>query len=663
MKKLESKLFCIIAILLTTAASLAAQNRFEGYSLTVEADESGTCPVKYKPSGSNYVDVLFAGTKRIASDVTACPGSGTTVNLGRVTPNGDGRWCFQGNNDYYDVQLVGAVKYLWHPTTKNTGFYNIKDFRPIVQGVFTEPADYTVTIKKAIAYIASRQGGTLYFPEGDYIVGTTDGNTRNPSYKGITLPSGIVIQGASPNASIPTTNLPFKKSPTSIRLRNNNQPIFRISGCTNHVTIKNLELLGNSAGWQEPPRDSSGNFGIEAMGKWELDQANQIDNPNSSQFFKFENITFQNLDRAIYVHNANDQTSTSCNPNAQQCGQWQFDYVKVDHGVFINNKAGIWINTYNTDWKVTNSLFNYVAPGEGIHLERGGSMLIEETFGGGYDHGAYIGGPFINIDTFGTLTMINVSAERGQKSIYVNPAGSISTTMMVVVGSHFGDKVELNGRMNYISSGTFYGAKTVIAGPNVKITSTGDRFCYDPAITPGFCRDENNQPVPNPGFQGGKIMFQTGRLAEGSGNNFIQRRPNFFGHDVEIRDDDETNEEPLLSAKSLSFNKPLLRLGQTNFWYDFKRDESTGFLSIRGNQDKPYVGFTINGLIQMDKNTTFNDLIVYATTISNGQPLITDGAIVYCKDCAKNASGVCIQGTAGTDGAFAKRINNAWKCD
>lgn len=663
MKKLKSRIIFIVTILLATAAVVAAQNKFEGYSLTVDIDDSGACPVKYKPSGSNSIDVYYAGTKRLASDVVACPGSGSTANLGHVTPNGDGRWCFQGGNDFYEVVLEGLTRYIWYPTNKETGFYNVKDFRPILQGAFTEPADYTVTIKRAVAFIASRQGGTLYFPEGDYIVGTTNGVTRSPSFKGITLPTGIVIQGASPNASIPTTNEPMKRSPTSIRLRHNNQAIFRIGGCTDHITIKNMELLGNSALFGEQPRDSTGNYGIEAVGKWQLDAANQIDNPNSSQFFKFENITFQNLDRAIYLHNLNDQTPTSCDSNTQMCGQWQFDYVKVDHGVFINNKAGIWINTYNTDWKVTNSLFNYVAPGEGIHLQKGGSMLIEESFGGGYNHGAQIGGPFINIDTFGTLTMINTSTERGQKSIYVNPDGAISTMMMVAIGSHFGDKIELSGRMNYVSSGSFYGAKTVVASPNVKITSTGDRFCYDPAITPGYCRDENNQPVTNPGFVGGKIMFQTGRVAEGSGENFIQRRPNFFGHDVLIHDDEETNSEPLLSARSQNFEKPLLRLGQSNFWYDFKRDERTGFLNLLGNQPKPYTGLTINGLMQMDKNTTFNDLIVYATTISNGAPLITDGAIVYCKDCGKNAQGVCVQGTAGVDGAFAKRINNTWRCD
>ena len=47
--------------------------------------------------------------------------------------------------------------------------------------------------------MASRQGGTLYFPDGDYIVGTTDGNTRDPGYEAITVPSGVTIAGASSN--------------------------------------------------------------------------------------------------------------------------------------------------------------------------------------------------------------------------------------------------------------------------------------------------------------------------------------------------------------------------------------------------------------------------------------------------------------------------------
>src|SRR6185436_2463442 len=134
-----------------------------------------------------------------------------------------------------------------------------------------------------------------------------------------------------------------------------------------------------------------------------------------------------------------------------------------------------------TDWKITNSLFAYTAanaPGDGIRIKKAGSMLIEQTFGGGYDKGPNIGGTFLYIDTIGTLTMINSGAERNQRSIYTNPAGSISSMMLTIVGSVFGEKIELHGRLNFVSTGNFYGAANVLADPTVSITSVGDRYCY-----------------------------------------------------------------------------------------------------------------------------------------------------------------------------------------
>jgi hypothetical protein len=448
-------------------------------------------------------------------------------------------------------------------------------------------------------------------------------------------------------------------------LRNNNQTIFRIGGCTDKVTIKHLELLGNSALYGEQPRDRSGNIGIEGLGKWAIDPKTKVETPNSSQVFRFENLTLQNLDKGIWVHNANDG---DCNPEEQQCYSWQFDYVKIDHVNSLNNRTGIMVDTYNTDWKITNSQFLYNtagdgSPANGLHVKKGGSFLIEQSFGGGYDYGSNIGGTFVYVDTVGILSIINSASERGQRSIYTNPLGSISNMMVTVINSIFGDKVELNGRFQYVSTGNLYGATTVQSNSDVKITSTGDRFCYDPYVLPGYCKDSLGNTVSNPGFQGGKVMFQTGRVTEGAGADQIQRRPNFFGYDVEIHDDDATNNEPMLWSKSYNFSKPLLRLGQ-NYWYDFKRSQDNGFLIMNGNQGIPYRGFTINGLLQMDSNITYNDIVTYGTSVFNNLPVITDGAIVYCKDCAKNTTtGLCQAGTAGVDGAFAKRINGTWRCD
>jgi hypothetical protein len=583
------------------------QNRFEGYSVVVDANIEGACPVWYLPSANNgnAIDVFLAGTgqRTAATGLTACDGA--SVREGnKVFTNGDGRWCFSGPEEMYEVKFRNGANYLWYPLTRETGFYNVKDFRPVTRSggatptyTFTEPADYTAAIRNAIAFIAARQGGTLRFPDGDYVVGTLDGNRRDPNYQAITLPSGIIIEGASWNSSLPATNLPRKTGATRIRLRNPNQSIFRIGGCTNNVTVRNIELLGNASLFGERPRDRTGTYGLEGLGKAPVRGA-----PNQTLGVKVENVTFQDLDRGIYVHNANDD---NCRPTEQACGQWQFDYVAIDHGIFLNNGTGIWVDTYNTDWKVTNSFFAYTAsnaPGDGIRIKKAGSMLIEQTFGGGYDYGPNIGGTFLYIDTIGSLTMINSESERNKRSIYTNPAGSISSMMMTVVGSILGDKVELNGRLNFVSSGNFFQASSIVADPGVTVTSVGDRYCYDSTVLPGRCIDVSGRTVSNPGISGGRRMFETGRIGEDTGPNRIEGRPNFFGYNVRIGD----------------------------------------------------------GLLQFDPNVTFRDITDWAAG-KGTRPRAEDGAMVYCKDCRPGP--VCSQGRAGSDGAFARRINGQWRCE
>ena len=122
---------------------------------------------------------------------------------------------------------------------------------------------------------------------------------------------------------------------------------------------------------------------------------------------------------------------------------------------------------------------------------------------------------------------------------------------------------------------------------------------------PGSCVEPGTStPATKPGFGDGRVMLRTGRLPEGQGNTMIDRQPNFFGYDVEIG----------------------------------------------------------NGLMQFDSNVTFAGLAAFVNP-PTGSSRVKDGAIVYCKDCRKAPTGLCTQGQAGTDGAFAKRINNQWRCD
>ena len=67
-------------------------------------------------------------------------------------------------------------------------------------------------------------------------------------------------------------------------------------------------------------------------------------------------------------------------------------------------------------------------------------------------------------------------------------------------------------------------------------------------------------------------------------------------------------------------------------------------------------------LLQHDPEITFRDITAFAAPAETGSR-VKDGAIVYCKDCKKATTGICTQGQAGIDGAFAKRINSQWRCD
>lgn len=611
MLRLQETILIVTVFIL--CSSTFAQNRFEGYSLTVEANTDGACPVRWLSSsgGGNAIDVFVAGTnlQTRATGLTACDESGVTGN--RISPNGLGKWCFSGDEPMYEIKLQNGVSYLWPALTKDAGVYNVKDFRPVRRSldnparyVFSEPADYTKTIKNAIAYIAARQGGTLRFTDGDYIVGTTDGSTRDPNYQAITIPSGVVIEGSGANTSLTTTSLPIRRSSTRIRLKNDNQTIFRIGGCTNQVTIKNIELLGNDAVYGEVHRGSNaGTVGIEGLGKWVIDPVSKQSLPNPTQLVRFENITVQNFNKGIFVHNVNE--GVSCKPTEQACEQWQFDHIRIDSSLFLNNNTGIWINTFNTDWHISNTFFSYTArnaPGDGIRMQKAGSLLLEQTWGGGYDLGANIGGTFLYIDYVGGLSIISSGSEFGKRSIYTNPAGGSTSTTISVMSSGFGDPIELRGKLNYVSTGTFYQASNFIADPTVTITSTGDRFCYDPYSLPGRCIDSSGRKALRPNYSGGRIMFQTGSIGEGRDTDKIEGRPNLFGYNVEIRD----------------------------------------------------------GLMQYDPNVNFKLINDWASG-ADGRPPVKDGAFVYCNDCRRG--GVCSQGTAGTDGAFAKRINGQWRCD
>lgn len=481
-----------------------SQNKFEGYNIILDAPEthkSATCTIRYVPPTTG-ITIADLDTKT-PMNVKSCGGSGSKLTQNGSTATMQAsptnyKWCFEGEDKRYRIsfqgdQFSGRVIYDWiaEMPARESGFYNIKDFGAVGDGKF----DDTIAIQSAFAYIATRNGGTLTFPEGDYLVGGMSG------FKGLIVPSGIVIQGVSGLQSGSFTNNVNQRSPSRITLSGTNRALLKIGECTEKITIRDIELIAQS---------NENTYGFEAVGAF-----------TSSQDFYFERVSFSNFYRGIYGHGL-----PITNKN------WQFDYIKVNHCRFMYNRdAGIWNDVSNSDWKIQSSLFinPKKQPGQNansMHFERSAAVLIQDTFGGGFSFAR--GGTFLNLLAPSVVTILASQTENMTNSIVLNEAdiqgaGDYSYPI-TLVGSVFGDQINLNARINIVSTGGFYGPNTFKAGPLVRIYSHGDRFCYDGGTL-------GCQGATRTFFDKATVVFMTGQP-----NDYgrLEGYPTFFGHDVQF---------------------------------------------------------------------------------------------------------------------------------
>ena len=498
-----------LIFLFCAAISANAQNRFEGYNILVDAPDTqteaaGACATRYVAPTTNVTitDLNSATPMRLQS----C-GGGNFAPVRAVNPttavvtanNVDYKWCFVGEDKMYRITFSGdkytpKLTYNWiaTPDERNLGFYNVKDFGARGDG----QTDDTVAIKSAMAYAASRNGGKIQFPDGDYVVGNSP---DYPNFKGITLPSGVIIEGTGSNVTGAPINNVVKRNASRITLRGQNRAIFRIGECTERVTVRDIELYAQS---------DENTYGIEAVGAF-----------LTSQDFFFDRVAFTQFFRGIYAHAlpANN-------------GQWQFDFVKLNGCHFaLNRDAGIWIDFWNSDWAVKSSFF--VMPpkkqgvaANGIYMYKTGAVLIEDTFAGAPPGSK--GGDFISMIETGIITVINSQCEKTSRSLVFGEAtgaGNLSYPI-TLINNVFDDPIEIKARRTIVSTGNLYGANTFKLPPDARVYSTGDRFCYDGSII-GCATGAG--PT---NFIGGKIIFSTGQPGEGS----VPGRPTTFGHDVQF---------------------------------------------------------------------------------------------------------------------------------
>lgn len=486
--------------LFSLVISIQAQNKFEGYNIILNAPEihrSPTCALRYMPPTTNIiVSDLNSATP---FQPKSCNGSGSNIvkntsSTATVKASSNNfKWCFEGEDEMYRIsfqgdQYSGQIIYNWIATPKadKLGTYNIRDFGAIGDG----KADDTTAIRGALAFIASRNGGILQFPEGDYKV--TDS---------LTLPSGITIQGINGIHTRASINNVVSNNPTRINLAKTKSALFRIGECTEKVSVKDIELYSES---------NDRTYGVEAVGAY-----------LSAQDIYFENVTFQNFFRGIQVQGL-----------PQTDKQWQFDYVKIKNSRFVfNSDAGIYCDVRNSDWKIEGSLFlppKKTASNNAIsmHFERVGMVLISDTYGGGSANA--LAGVFLNVLDAGLITVIGSEAENVTHSFVYNgvenPYAGDYSYPITFINVAFGHPVVFKARRTFVSVGSLYGANNFKADERVRVYSTGDRFCYD-GYTWG-CVESGSKT----NFDKATVVFMTGQPDDGK----VKGHPTYFGTDVQF---------------------------------------------------------------------------------------------------------------------------------
>lgn len=481
-----------------STSTYAQTPRYEGSDVIVDAPPNGGLrAVRFaQPLAVNErIIVSIAPTFLTAchgSTITSAPLGQSYVNANTSTTSGYfRRWCFDTTkpftlawSDSATSKSYSGLK--WLPESNSTGFYNVKDFGATGDGT----TDDTNAVENALLYAAAKTGGTVYIPAGKFKI-------QRP----LTLPSGVILQGSHGRTSsgffLGDGSGYQNETKIVYGITGSDPVLFRIGEIEENIHIKNIELFGNG---------TTSSIGVDAVG-WEATAEG-----STTQTVSFEGVVFTNFDKGIYVHN---RTGSGCPP----CDSWQFDYVKVDHCRFEQNKvAGIYIDTFNTDWKIANTFFDLppvaTSAADGIYINKAGDISLDSTFGGGFGYGSGKGGDFLDIQYVGRLQILGSGCESTSASIRFSPAAATLATVFTLVGSTFGDPIILDKPLTYVSTGNFYLGRNVTASDSsINIYSMGDRFCYGSSFGSGACGDGTGAI----GFQGsGRVIYQTGQPKDGT---------------------------------------------------------------------------------------------------------------------------------------------------
>jgi hypothetical protein len=189
--------------------------------------------------------------------------------------------------------------------------------------------------------------------------------------------------------------------------------------------------------------------------------------------------------------------------------------------------------------------FTPTAKANAMHFEHAGNILIQDTFGGGFV--SAIGGVYLDVTDSAAITVINCQTEQMTASLVYNGAqlqyaGDYSYPI-TLINNILGHPIIFKARRTLVSTGNLYGPNTFQADPQLRVYSTGDRFCYD-GNTLG-CQTPNAITS----FDRATVIFMSGQPGEGS----VTARPTFFGTDVQFA---TPVQMPSILQSVLPANKP-----------------------------------------------------------------------------------------------------------
>jgi hypothetical protein len=304
--------------------------------------------------GVNAMAVFVNGVRqRITADFTESADNQVTFTYGLVL--GDEVEFYAGQEQGAAVADAAAITYTpsgagavaTNVRDKLRESVSVKDFGAVGDGV----TDDTAAINAAVAALVTAGGGTLYFPEGTYIVSAP-----------INLRSNIVYQGHG-WASI----IKQKAAVTGVNLLGEASPAAPHS----NIIVRDLQLDGNRANANFPADDADGN----------AIRLNQV------SFSRFENLYIHDsIFNGISVYNASNDNIITKNrledigKTGSPPGAATYTGIFIEFGANRNRVSqnristtrqyGIWIGSRdadNYDNAIENNFVN-AAAGDGIRV-------------------------------------------------------------------------------------------------------------------------------------------------------------------------------------------------------------------------------------------------------------------------------------------------------